>query len=128
MAGTKYDGNKLRLDLIPDETLIALGSVLTYGATKYEDENWRDGIKYKRVYGAMMRHITSWKMGEVNDPESGLPHLWHAIFGLSTLITYEARPAEYREFDDIIKSPMEYKELLAIAIKKAQEYKDARKV
>lgn len=123
--GTKYDSNKLMLELIPDEALVALASVLTYGATKYEAENWRKGIKYKRVLGAMMRHITAWKLGEINDPESGLPHLWHAIFGLAVLITYEAHP-NYKEFNDLQQVPMDYKDLLNQAIEKAKEFKNGK--
>ena len=98
--GTKFDDNKLRLDLLPPEFEEAVAEILTYGAKKYEDENWRKGIKYKRVYGALRRHLLAWWKGEDYDNETGFSHLWHAACNLAFLITYEAHPSEYKKFDD----------------------------
>lgn len=39
--GIKYDGEKLRYDLLPVEALEQITKVLTYGAKKYSDNNWR---------------------------------------------------------------------------------------
>jgi hypothetical protein len=39
--GKKFDQGKIRLDLIPPQTIIDVGQVLTYGASKYGPENWR---------------------------------------------------------------------------------------
>jgi hypothetical protein len=39
--GTKYDGGKLRYDLIDAYALEQLAAVYTFGAKKYEDDNWR---------------------------------------------------------------------------------------
>ena len=60
MAGTKNDIGKLRMDLIPLEAEEALATVLTHGAKKYGDHNWRGGIQYHRIYGAMRRHLLAW--------------------------------------------------------------------
>jgi len=38
--GTKYDGEKTRLELIPTTAAELIGKVLTYGAAKYEADNW----------------------------------------------------------------------------------------
>ncbi len=98
--GTKFDGGKLRMDLIPPEFEEAVAEILTYGAQKYEDENWRKGINYKRVYGALRRHLLAWWRGEDYDNETGFSHLWHAACNLAFLIVYEAHPSEYKKFDN----------------------------
>jgi len=98
--GVKYDGGKLRFDLIPGEALIELAKIYTFGAAKYEDNNWRKGMKWSRIFGAIMRHTWAWYMGEDIDPESGLPHMSHAAWGCFTLMSYAKHK---REFDDRIK-------------------------
>jgi len=99
--GLKFDGGKVRLELIPPELLYATASILTFGAEKYDDRNWELGMKWSRVFGAMMRHMWSWWGGKqptnVNfvfgslDDETNQSHLWHAACCLSFLITYEER-------------------------------------
>lgn len=95
--GTKYDGDKERFDLIPAEALIDLARVYTMGAKKYEDRNWEKGIKWGRIFAAIMRHLWQFWRGEEIDEESGLPHVSHAAWGCFTLHYY----MKYRrEFDD----------------------------
>ena len=80
MTGIKHDQGKLRYDLVPVEVEEALARVLTYGAEKYAPNNWRyvtNGTD--RYYAALRRHLAAWRMGEELDPESGLPHLSHAL-------------------------------------------------
>ena len=107
--GTKYDGAKIRMDLLPPEFLIGVSAILTFGAAKYDDHNWRLGIEYSRIYGAAQRHLVAWSMGEEIDPESGLPHLWHAACNLSFLISFE-EDEKYRSFDNRVKLPKTFKE------------------
>lgn len=90
-GGVKHDEEKLRFDLIPPEAEAALASVLTYGAKKYGDRNWEEGMKWNRVYAAVRRHMNAWQQGEACDEESHLPHLHHALTGLAFLVTYDAR-------------------------------------
>lgn len=89
--GKKADDGKNRLDLVPPDALLAVGQVLTYGANKYGERNWERGMKWGRVFGAALRHMWAWWAGEKNDPETGLPHLWHAATCLMFLIAYEVR-------------------------------------
>jgi len=106
--GTKYDQDKLRTDLIPPECIEALAYIYTFGAKKYDDNNWRKGMKFSRVYGATLRHLLAWYKGEDNDPETGKSHTWHAIWGCVTLAYYMLFYKRYAKFDDrIIKG--EYK-------------------
>ena len=99
--GKKFDGDKVRLELIPSEAVYALGSVLTFGAAKYGDRNWELGMKWSRVFGACMRHLWCWWGGKgptaanfvfgANDEETEFSHLWHAMACISFLVTYEER-------------------------------------
>lgn len=87
-GGVKYDGDKLRTDLIPVSAIMSLARVLTYGARKYDSRNWERGLEWSRPYGAAMRHLLAWWGGEDIDPESGLPHLEHALCNLAFLREY----------------------------------------
>ena len=88
-SGRKMDQEKTRLDLIPAWALEALGRVLTYGAKKYAPDNWKQVKDGKdRYYAALLRHLTAWRSGEVDDPESHLPHLWHVLCNVVFLIYF----------------------------------------
>ena len=90
-VAVKADSGKPRLDLIAPEVLLAMGTVLDFGARKYAERNWEKGMSWGRVYAAAQRHLCAWQRGEDTDPESGLPHLWHAVTGLHFLVAYEIR-------------------------------------
>lgn len=77
--GRKFDAGKTEYGLLPPFSLEEIAKVMTFGAQKYERENWRyvdDGKR--RYFDAMQRHIWAWKRGEIYDPESGMHHLAHA--------------------------------------------------
>ena len=84
--GTKHDSNKPRMDLLVPEADLETAKVFTFGAEKYDDYNWMKGFKYSRLTAALLRHMTSFRLGEDLDPESGLPHLAHARCCLDMLI------------------------------------------
>lgn len=84
----KFDTEKARYDLIPAWPLEELAKVYTLGAKKYEPHNWRKGMRWGRVYAAIMRHLWAFWCGEDKDPESGLPHVAHAAWGCFTLLEY----------------------------------------
>jgi hypothetical protein len=78
--GRKFDGQKPRMSLVPLKELWQVIDVLEYGAKKYAPDNWKYVPNSKqRYFDAAMRHITARQMGEVNDSETGLPHLAHCI-------------------------------------------------
>jgi len=89
--GLKHDGGKPRMELIAPEMMLALGSVLAFGADKYADRNWELGMSWGRVFGALMRHMWAWWRGEQLDAETGFSHLWHAACCIMFLIAYEQR-------------------------------------
>lgn len=98
--GTKYDEEKIRLDLFSPQVYSAISEVLTKGAIKYEDHNWAKGILYSRVVAALERHINAFKSGENLDPEWGLHHLAHAGCCIMFLLHYELMCPQYSAFDD----------------------------
>lgn len=77
MSGTKFDQEKVRLDLVDAEAIEGLASVLTFGAQKYDAHNWRKGISNSRLVASLLRHLFAIQRGEYIDPESGLPHIDH---------------------------------------------------
>lgn len=78
-GGRKYDHNKPRYGLTPPKALEKTVNVLTFGAQKYEPDNWkRVPNAQERYFDAIQRHLWAWKQGEKNDPESGENHLAHA--------------------------------------------------
>jgi hypothetical protein len=90
--GVKFDQGKARYDLIPPEVEEAIAQVLSFGAAKYGDRNWEAGMDWGRVYAAMRRHMGAWwRRLEDNDPESKMPHLWHAAACIAFLVAFEAR-------------------------------------
>lgn len=89
MSGLKkFDEGKPRVDLIPPGPLLDVGRVFGYGAAKYGDWNHRAGTRFSRYLGAALRHLYAWQSGEDLDPESGLPHLAHAVCSLLILLDY----------------------------------------
>ena len=88
--GTKHDGDKIQMDLLPPLALEATAAVLTFGATKYARGNFLKGIDYSRLYAATQRHLNAWAKGETLDHESGITHLAHAVADLMMLIHFEA--------------------------------------
>ena len=98
--GTKYDDGKPRVDLVPGELIRAAGRAFGYGADKYEDHNWRGGIKHSRLYASLLRHLTAYWDGQTLDEESGLSHLDHAVANLAMMIAspkYDDRYPRHNE-------------------------------
>ena len=89
-GGRKFDGGKLQYGLLPPLALKATVEILTFGAEKYEPDNWKHVPDSKRRYfDAMQRHLWAWKEGEQNDSESGKNHLAHALCCLMFLYEHD---------------------------------------
>ena len=91
-AGRKFDGGKLEYGLLPPLALEETVKVLTFGAQKYERDNWQKVPDSKRRYfDALQRHVWAWKNGEKLDPESGIHHLAHAMCCLMFLYEHDVK-------------------------------------
>ena len=80
-----------RFDLIPFDALEELARVYGIGASKYEDDNWLRGYRWRLSLGALMRHVARFMLGEDRDPETGCLHLAHAAWHCLTVITFFMR-------------------------------------
>lgn len=91
--GAKFDGGKTRMDLLMcgcAKSLEQVAKVLTFGAKKYADDNWRLVSDAKKRYNAALhRHLNSYYQGEKIDQETGLSHLAHAQCCLTFLLEFE---------------------------------------
>lgn len=97
--GVKFDDGKLRYDLIHPEFLEGMATVLTQGAEKYDDENYKKVPNpQNRYYAAAMRHLEAFRMGEDYDFESGESHLVHAAVNIMFLHWFECE--EINQFLD----------------------------
>jgi len=100
LEAIKKDEGKLQWSLIPLKAMTEVAKVYQMGAEKYAPGNWKRGLRYSRIYNAMMRHLIAWKEGEDNDPESHLNHLAHVAWGCLALIYYSLKSPEYEKLDD----------------------------
>lgn len=84
-------GDKLPLHLWP-ETATIMGCLgMLDGALKYGRSNFRHaGVKLSVYIDACKRHLNKRFEGELIDPDSGLPHMAHAIACLAIIIDAEA--------------------------------------
>ncbi|MDE2102744.1 MAG: hypothetical protein KGL39_36200 [Patescibacteria group bacterium] len=87
-SGARYNDGKADLSLIPMETLYDEARVWMYGEKKYARWNWMKGMDWSIPFACLMRHMAAWQRGEELDPESGLPHLAHAMCNLRMLTFY----------------------------------------
>lgn len=101
-GGRKFDGGKPQYGLLPPLALKAAVEILTFGAEKYEPDNWKYVPDSKRRYfDSVQRHLWAWKEGEQTDPESGKNHLAHAMCGLMFLLERDLFTDE--EWENYIK-------------------------
>lgn len=89
--GKKYDNGKpmpgTLVNVFP-EALLAVGATIEFGTHKYPDpRNWRkvEGAN-KRYQDSLMRHLIKYNMGEINDRETGIPHLAHMAWNALAIL------------------------------------------
>lgn len=82
---------KLPIHLWPT-TATALGCLgLLDGLLKYGRSNYRAiGVRASIYYDAARRHLDAWFEGEDIDPDSGLPHLAHALACIAIIVDARA--------------------------------------
>jgi hypothetical protein len=79
LEALRYNTGKLRWSLVDFDALEDMVRVLEFGATKYSDDNWKQGLKTTELFESLMRHMTAYMRGEDLDSESGLPHTGHIL-------------------------------------------------
>jgi hypothetical protein len=84
---TQHGLLKPQLHLVPSTAVEAAAGAFELGAKKYGAYNWRERTVSTGTYvAAAKRHIDAYFEGQENDPESGKPHLGHAIACMAILI------------------------------------------
>ena len=98
MTGIKYDSAKPKMNLLPPKAIVEVAKVLTFGAEKYDAENWRklDDLQNRYTAGAL-RHIFAHMDGEKLDRETGLSHMAHALCCLLFKLEIELEDGENKE-------------------------------
>lgn len=86
--GLRFNEGKTRYDLLPVYATEQMAKVLTMGAAKYGDDNWKEGMKWTKVLASLKRHIAAFERGEDIDKESGLLHIAHAMTNAAFLTEY----------------------------------------
>jgi len=103
--GKKFDEEKPKMYLLPPKATIEVSKVLTFGAQKYDEENWRklDNLQ-NRYTGGALRHIFAHMDNEQTDLDSGISHLAHAIccllFKLEIELEQKSEKERLRESND----------------------------
>jgi hypothetical protein len=92
---------KIPMHLWPEEAT-ALGAIgLLDGAGKYGRGNFAaTEVRASIYYDAAKRHLNAWFVGEEADPDSGIPHLGHALACLAILVRagYAGKLIDDRDF------------------------------
>ncbi len=87
--GVKKDAGKPRTDLLSAAALMGVSEVLKFGAEKYAADNWRLGMDWRRLIGAMLRHALEFMDGQDIDPDSKLPTIDHVLCCAMFLSEYQ---------------------------------------
>jgi hypothetical protein len=88
-AAIRYDLGKLQWQLLPEDAIEKIVEIYTHGALKYNSENWRSGMKWKRMIGSLKRHTKAFVTGEDIDQDSGCLHLSQIAWNAISLIWYQ---------------------------------------
>ena len=82
----KADAGKPIYTHVPVGVIKAVEKVRAYGNAKYHSpDNWKQ-VESQRYWDATVRHVIgAWDDYTAIDPESGLPHIYHALCNLSFL-------------------------------------------
>ena len=88
--GMRKDTGKLKWHLVPIPAMVAFTKVWHAGSIKYEEEQWRGGMLYSRIYRPMMSHLNKWLCTDSSyDKELGTHHLMMVAWGCFVLYMYE---------------------------------------
>lgn len=75
----RYNEGKPQWSLVDFDSIEPLVRVLEYGCIKYARDNWKKGLNKDQILDSMMRHLVRLMNGELQDIESGCPHIGHIM-------------------------------------------------
>jgi hypothetical protein len=95
-TGFKASVGKPRMSLISHIAVRKIAHVMTDGAKKYSDNQWRNGFVFTDLMDALERHSGAYLAGQKADPQSGYSHLAHLGASVMMLLELEeTRPDLY---------------------------------
>ena len=103
-VGKKNDAEKPPIHMIPAEFIEQVALAFAFGANKYGENNFRQGIKCSRLISAALRHLLAILRGEWLDPESGLPHWAHAGASIAMLAYMTLNKKEFNDLYELNKN------------------------
>lgn len=89
VGGTKHDGGKADLSLVPYVAIESEARALGFGEQKYGRYNYTNGFQVSRLTAAALRHIYQYNNGNNVDSESRIHHIGHARACLAMLLHCE---------------------------------------
>lgn len=89
VGGTKHDGGKADLSLVPYTAIECEARALMFGEQKYGRYNYAAGFEVSRLTAAALRHIYQYNSGNNVDSESRIHHIGHARACLAMLLHCE---------------------------------------
>ncbi len=84
---------KPRYDLIPVEGLRRLADLYARGAEKYDDDNWKKGQPFSRVYASLFRHMMAWREGDRSED-----HMAAVAWNAMAIMYYEEKKPELDDY------------------------------
>lgn len=90
------------LGRLPDDKWTQLCRVSEFGARKYARGNYLKGSPWSSIVNSLLRHVFAMEAGEVNDPDSGLPHYGHIAWNCAFLLHCVLNHPEH---DDRLRAP-----------------------
>lgn len=84
----RFNQGKTRYDLLPEYAIQQLANVMTFGAQKYGDDNWKKGLKWSNCLASLKRHIAKFEKGIDYDEETGYSHIAHAMTNCAFILEY----------------------------------------
>jgi hypothetical protein len=90
LGAVHHDEGKSPLAECPLAVIEAVANVLDWGfkSGKYEKDNWKKGMPWRKLLNSALRHIREHLEGRTIDPECGNPHLHKAATNLAMLCHY----------------------------------------
>lgn len=80
----KFDYHKLRTDLLEPEWLEELSRVITLGANKYGDRNWKK-VSKERYVAALLRHFIDYRKGHTMNIEEDKVGNQYTLFSMAQI-------------------------------------------
>ena len=80
-----------RFDLLPWDAIWQVARIFGFGASKYAERNWENGLRWSSSYAAVQRHLALFWAGQDRDDESGLYHIAHAAWHCLVLLAHVLR-------------------------------------